>query len=278
MILLQRLQHGRDLLAKVDLFAGTSIGGIIALALAREVPLCDIRLLLEQRGPRIFTRSLLYRFGLLGPRYVNNYLLYELRRLFGDMTLGQLAHPVLVPTFDLDNESLLQRQWKPKFFSNHAGDLEDLDQMVYEVAMRTSAAPTYFPTYEGYLDGGLIANNPAMSAVTKILREYPGRRPQDIRVLSFATYDTDRYIEGSPDFGLLGVRTIVDILLQGSESVVDYQCRQLLQDRYCRVQTQHSAKVDLKLDDVGKIPLMINLAENTDLSAVESWLTKYWDN
>lgn len=50
--------------------------------------------------------------------------------------------------------------------------------------MRTSAAPTYFPVFRGYTDGGLVANNPSMVAVTKAMAHYPNVNPKNIAVLS----------------------------------------------------------------------------------------------
>jgi patatin-like phospholipase/acyl hydrolase len=50
--------------------------------------------------------------------------------------------------------------------------------------MRTSAAPTYFPVFRGYTDGGLVANNPSIVAVSKAMAHYPHVNPTNIAVLS----------------------------------------------------------------------------------------------
>ena len=53
------------------------------------------------------------------------------------------------------------RAWKAKFFHNYAGSDSDQGELAVDVALRTSAAPTYFPSYQGFIDGGVVANNPA---------------------------------------------------------------------------------------------------------------------
>jgi predicted acylesterase/phospholipase RssA len=80
-----------------------------------------------------------------------------------DKTLRDLDKIILIPTFDM-------REWNTKFFDTFPGDERDLDQYLWEVARCTSAAPTYWPSHQWCLDGGLFANNPSDSAVSASLR------------------------------------------------------------------------------------------------------------
>jgi len=149
-------------LDRVDLFAGTSTGGILVLGLAKGLPPSAIVKLYRQDGQRVFSASWLRRLldlgGWLGARYDNAGLRGALEELLGPATLGDLPRRVLVPTFELDNHGAkdLPRTWKPKFFHNFPGPDSDAAERVVDVAVRTSAAPTYFPTYQGYIDGGVM--------------------------------------------------------------------------------------------------------------------------
>ena len=88
----------------------------------------------------------------------------QLKNVLGSTLLGDLGKNVLVPAFDLDNESKdkTRRCWKPKFFHNFKGRDSDRDVSAYKVALYTSAAPTYFPSVDGYIDGGVVCLHPAI--------------------------------------------------------------------------------------------------------------------
>ena len=63
---------------------------------------------------------------------------------------------------------------------------------VWEAGRATSAAPMYFPPFEDkYIDGGTMANNPTLDAMVEIVeqteREFPDKRPSFGMVLSIGT-------------------------------------------------------------------------------------------
>lgn len=64
----------------------------------------------------------------------------------------------------------------------------DTDLFVWDAAMRTSAAPTYFPVYNGYVDGGVVANDPSALAVTKVFAHYSHVTARNVTVLSLGNY------------------------------------------------------------------------------------------
>ena len=87
-------------------------------------------------------------------------------------------------------------------YGNNGGGYGDMG--VVEVALATSAAPTYFPAAEAaktaMLDGGIWANCPALVALTEAKTQF-GHRPEDVRILSIGTthepyYVTDELREG----------------------------------------------------------------------------------
>src|SRR5437879_11624626 len=166
-----------------DLVAGTSTGGVIALGLAHGLAPADLVALYRDRAKEIFDDSWLDDLkdlgGLTGADYDNDKLKALLEDVFGKKTrLKQLKKRVLVPTFDLDNESPdpRKRMWKPKFFHNYPGPDSDGAELVVDVPIRTSAAPTYFPTYQGYIDGAVVANHPAMAALAQALDAGTGKQ------------------------------------------------------------------------------------------------------
>ena len=96
-IVLQRLSGEPRLagwLDRADLFAGTSTGGLIALALAAGLDLSTIRALYEERAARVFEDSFLddvLDLGkILGADYEVANLRAELDAVFGETRLSQL--------------------------------------------------------------------------------------------------------------------------------------------------------------------------------------------
>lgn len=169
-----------------DLICGTSIGGITALALAYGISPKDISEKLENSSPKIFPKK---RFKSLrraiGPLFSPEPLKEILIEMFGDATIKDLKIPVLVPAVNASTG-------QPKIFKNRylSEYTFDQDLKLVDVALATSAAPTYFPIHEfnntKFIDGGLVANSPVLmglhEAVFKLGVDY-----NSIKILSVGT-------------------------------------------------------------------------------------------
>jgi Patatin-like phospholipase len=290
-IILQRLgaePQLADWLDKADLLVGTSTGGLIALSVAHGLPLTTIRSLYESKGERIFDDSwfddLIDLGTIAGAEYDIDNLATELRAVFGTTTtLGDLHRAVLVTAFDLDNGGPDgSRRWKPKLFHNIPGSDSDGAALVYKVGLYTSAAPTYFPSVDGFVDGGVYAGNPAMCALsqTQDSRNAHPHRPalSDVVLLSLGTGTSLVHIEGQElDWGYAQwVKPLITLMLDGVTDIADYQCRQILGPRYHRRAPIFPAGKSIPMDDWEQVPYMVDFAARIDLTETIAWLRAYW--
>jgi patatin-like phospholipase/acyl hydrolase len=286
-ILLQRIVSTPGLekfLDSIDLIAGTSTGGLLALGIANQMQPSVIRDLYVKKGPKIFDDSWLDNVLDLGKAFGADYntknIRRELKRLFGDLTLGGLKKRVLITSFDLDNEDPETRQWKPKLFHNFPGPDNDSKELVVNVGLYTSAAPTYFPSVDGYIDGGVYANNPSMCALaqTQDNRTNPTPSLDDIVLLSLGTGTSLHYIKGKAnDWGYTQwIKPLINLMLDGTVGIAHYQCEQMLQKQYHRLAPVFPKGETYAMDDTKKIPDLVKFAENLRIDKTINWLKTYW--
>jgi len=251
-----------------DLIAGTSTGGILALALT--VPAADgsraprfsatqlVNLYVEE-GPKIFHRSLLDRArtvdGLTDEKYRNDGLRDALQRYLGDASLRDTLVDVLVTAYDTAERS-------PFFFRTTRADPPGWDWPMASAALATATAPTYFEpvrlvTPDGsrefsLIDGGVFATNPAMCAIAEALATGRG---DDVVMLSLGTGQLTRPLPWKKvkDWGLVEwARPVIDVIFDGLADTVDFQAGQILGDRYHRIQTELVAGASDDLDDASE--------------------------
>jgi hypothetical protein len=197
----------------------------------------------------------------------------KLRALFDGARLVDLAHKVLIASFDLDNRGeTAPRTWKPKLFHNFPGQNTDGDRLTWEVAMATSAAPVLFPAFDRYVDGGVYSNNPSMCVLAQLFDqryrpmrdpERGGRNPRldEIVLLSIGSGLNPRFVPrpatgfgwGVIPWALPSIGNIVTLVTDGTVGIADYQCRQLLRENYHRVQPMLQG-VEIELDSVTDLP------------------------
>ena len=273
-------------LDRADFLAGTSTGGLIVLSLAAGIDVTELRGLYEKRAADVFADNLFDDVKDVGKLFGADYRVANLERVvhevLGDVTLADLDTRVLVTAFDLDNEAAVERTWKPKLFHNFPGGDSDDGALAYRVGTASAAAPTYFATFDGYIDGGVFATNPSMCALaqTQDARIPADERAdlQDVRLLSLGTGRSLRHIAGaSHDWGYVKwVRPLLDLMLDGVNGIAHYQCSQLLGERYHRLAPTFPPGRQIGMDDVGDIPYMVDFASGLDLTATANWLRANW--
>ena len=294
-VLLSRLTREEPgLLNAIDLYAGTSTGAVLALGLAASLSPDKLVDLYVAHGRDVFADTAIDNVrdvgNLIGAQYGNTNFKRLLVQYFGDRRLRDLPARVLVASFDLDNDAYDPasfRTWKPKFFENFPGPDSDGAERIVDVALRSTAAPTFFPVYQGYVDGGVVANNPAMCAIAQALSTAVLRanaqssssatrrvRLEDIALLSIGTGKSPQYLtEQSADWGLSQwARPIIDIMISGGVDVVDYQAAHLLGPRYLRLNPR--LDTNIPLDDVNAVPQLVAEAQRLDLGPALDWLRR----
>lgn len=179
---------GRPIARCFDLLAGTSVGGILALGLALEIPAARLAELFERHGDQIFQRQF-SMWGYLRAWYGTTSLkgLLSQPDLFGTRLLGSAIHRVVVPAINYSSglPVVFKTDHHPKFSTDHRRSIVDM-------ALATSAAPFYFRRHlfdhNQYIDGGLFANAPGLVALHEaetFLGDFCSS--EDIHLLSIGT-------------------------------------------------------------------------------------------
>ena len=200
-----------------DLIAGTSTGGILALGLGAGLTAEEMLRMYLEEGHRVFPSGERGYMGrarrLLSAQYDRSSLDELLSQKLGEKRLRDSNCRLLIPSTEGRNGEV----WV--FKTPHHPDYRlDGDERMSSVAAATSAAPTYFIPFEQggytYLDGGIWANNPTMTALVEALSCFTVRR-EDIRILSIGCGENPFQItEGqSRKSGMVHWRGIIDVAM-----------------------------------------------------------------
>lgn len=218
-----------------------------------------------------------------GAEYSAEPLKAVLQDVFEDRTLGELKQRVVVPVFDLDNDSAdpQQRQWKPKIIHNFPGSDNDADWPCWKAALYTSLAPTFFPAVDGYIDGGVFANSPGMIALgqTQDPRNTEAAPSlDDICLLALGTgRSLNRIEEANPDWGVRQwARPLLQLMFQADMDTVDYQLKQFLRERYYRMDVVFPEGTRIPMDAVDQIDELDVFSHSASLDAVYDWMAQHW--
>lgn len=246
-----------------DLIAGTSIGGIIALAIAHEIPTENIAEIFKMKGKEIFKKQSDLNLGITKAKYNSNNLKIILDEWFQDKLIGDLKHSVVIPSVNYNTGM-------PVIFKtpHHPNFNRDCDLKIVDVALATSAAPTYFKRHNisesEYIDGGIFANSPVLIGLheAEIFFE---KSIDEIKILSIGTMSSKKMINpktnkkgGLTDWGegnlLNAASNIIEITLSSQQLFLQQMVRHRLKENLIEIDeilTQSSSQY-VGLDKVTK--------------------------
>lgn len=177
-----------------DMICGTSTGGLIALALGLKIPTPEISKIYLEKGKLIFPKRSklegIIRQTFWNGKYSDEQLKVVLQEVFQEAKVKDLQNLVCIPSYSVTDA-------RPWIFKRDHGELyRDNETLLVDVALATSAAPTYFPLCEidyldrkQFIDGGVWANNPTLVGVIEALTYFVGhsRDHQSLEVLSVSS-------------------------------------------------------------------------------------------
>lgn len=180
-----------------DLICGTSTGGIIALAASANISMSDVVNFYKEKGPKIFAQKRKKNLGKLWlkikqicykGKYSNEELRKALAEVFKDKKIYESSNLLCIPAFDIITAMprVFKRDYK-KF-------TEDNKKTYVDVALATSAAPTYLPIHNlessQYVDGGVWANNPSLVGLMEFLYQFANdERFNGVDILSISSLE-----------------------------------------------------------------------------------------
>lgn len=189
-------EHNCKIADYFDMICGTSTGGIIALGLSLGIDAKEISKLYEEKGIWIFPKQNKIKAAikqlLIGGKYNNEHLRESLSDTFGDKKIKDCQNLLCIPSYSYTDA----RPWVFKKDHKEGNLSRDNEAYCVDVALATSAAPTYFPLVEleyfdskQFVDGGIWANNPSLVGFLEALRFFVGENKEynHLKILSISS-------------------------------------------------------------------------------------------
>ena len=277
--LLERIQNEIiDMVKITNLISGTSTGSLIALGLAYGMTPKEVSNLYSKENIEyIFDKSY---SQISRPKYNNDNLKEVLLSVFPErLKLKDLGKLVVIPSFYIGDE---YNSWKAVFYNNIPNS-ETEDYTVIDVAMASSAAPVFFPSYNRNIDGSIIANDPSLVSIIYAIDKELGKEVDKIRLLSFGTgYCYDSIKEDTSKWGAIEWITskepdlpIISIMFEGNSQLSYTFSKKLLGNNYYRINPKMDE--DIAMDDTEAINYLINLAKEYEIKQCVNWLNDKWN-
>jgi predicted acylesterase/phospholipase RssA len=225
-----------------DLIVGTSTGGIIALALGLGLSPSEILNIYTNLGKEVFGETFLGKiknFIKFKARYSNVTLQNSLHKAFGDRKIGESKVRLVIPSASTTTGEVYIYKT-----AHHLRFRQDYKRQAVDVALATSAAPTYFPTHFSevgipLIDGGIWANNPCGVAAVEACGVL-GWSVNEVKLLSLGC--TEEPFDYNPSFWKIKRRLLkfLNVIMQ-AQSSSSYGAAQLLLGHENVIRVSHVA-------------------------------------
>lgn len=280
---------------RFDLIVGTSTGALIALGLAYGKTATEVLSFYDKNMAQVFDKPKWIPRWLTRPKYNVEVLRDALDKFFGTSTLKDLEVDACITAVSLQNAK--PRFYKTDYMKRNAGRLEE---KLVDIALGSSAAPTYFPAHNSrfssdLVDGGLCANNPSVVGIVEARqferiskRSATSQWPadfQDIVMISIGTgepcampYNHQKLRHAGlarwvTSRGIAGPTVpLFDVTIESQSVLAHFQSAFLLTERYLRVNPKLT--FPMRLDDVSKLAELKNLGDLD--KTTESFLVDYF--
>lgn len=277
--LLQRIQMEKpEIIRNTNMIGGTSTGSLIALGLAYGVGPNEIKELYSiEKAGYIFDKA---HSEMIRPKYDNDHLKEVLHEIFPEkLKLKDLGKLVVIPTFYIGDET---NNWKPIFYNNIPGSTTE-DARVVDVAMSSSAAPIFFPTYNQHIDGGIVATDPSLSCIIHSMSKELCKNSDEIRLLSFGTgYCHNSIKQDTTKWGAVEWITskdpnfpIISITLESNAQMSQVFSKKILEGNYYRMNPRMDR--DIGMDDIKELEYLLELGENYEIDSCVEWVNRKWN-
>lgn len=275
------LKTGKSITDHFDMICGTSTGGLIAIGLANGMSAQSLVDLYINQGSKIFPTSDNYFIRSFQNSmktikqlfFSNKHSVRPLKRilegLFGDKTMNDADNLLCIPSFNLTNG-------QPKVFKksgSHTEHFVDSTIKLVDIALATSAAPSYFPIHEHnnflYTDGGVWANNPTLCGLLEAIDYYVGEGKEfdDFSILSISSITTPNgwVSTSNKSKSIVGWnKKIFQTAMDGQSYFTDYFLRKIVskinpKGNYFRIKSPDLSSAQMKIitmDRADKITLL----------------------
>ncbi|MCH9611899.1 MAG: putative sporulation hydrolase CotR [Chlamydiia bacterium] len=277
-----------DLFPKLDLYrdfdclSGTSVGSLIVLSLLHKLPPSELITVYSTLGRYIFQGSNFFSGRKKSQaKYGSRHLEAVLKKVLkADLQVKDIHDKfICIPAVELKNETT--GKWKSKIYHNFAASPYANTPLI-DIALRSCAAPGYFPAHENCVDGGVFATNPALAAFsTAIDPEMGARSVDEISILNIGTGDNPSFIDENIDWSrtrwvqkhpTAGDAPLISMTVDLLADFQAYPLQLLLKERFCRINSPLIEQIEM--DDYKKAAELIESADQYRKNHPKEWQQK----